>query len=61
MPSTIVWLVVAVAAGVLVGRALGHWSAVTGRLGRWLRDPTMPPPGVPSRDHPSHPPIRRSR
>ena len=46
MPSTIVWLAVAVGSGALVGRALGHWSVVSGFLDRCLRDPVAkPPPG----------------
>lgn len=53
MPSTIVWLAVAVVAGALVGRALGHWTALSGRIGRWLQDPIAAPP-------PSTDPLRRS-
>jgi hypothetical protein len=63
MPSTIVWLAVAVVAGALVGRALEHWSVVAGRVGRWLRDPVAAPP--PSADPPHrrahHPPGSRLR
>ena len=39
MPSTIGWLAVAVVAGALTGRLLGHWSMVTGWVHRCLQDP----------------------
>ena len=42
MPSTIGWLAVAVAAGALVGLAIGHWPAVTGWLHRLVEDPVPP-------------------
>ena len=42
MPSTIGWLAVAVAAGALLGLAIGHWPAVTGWLHRLVEDPVPP-------------------
>ena len=42
MPSTIAWLAVAVAAGALLGLAIGHWPAVTGWLHRLVEDPAPP-------------------
>lgn len=44
MPSTIVWLAVAIALGSLVGLMLGHWSTVTAWLHRCLEDPVACPP-----------------
>ena len=42
MPSTIGWLAVAVAAGAMVGLAIGHWATVTGWLHRLVEDPVPP-------------------
>lgn len=42
MPSTIGWLAVAVAAGALVGLAIGHWPAVAACLHRLVEDPVPP-------------------
>ena len=43
MPSTIVWLAVAVAAGSLVGLMIGHWAVVAGWVRRCLEDPVARP------------------
>ncbi|MGH9153596.1 MAG: hypothetical protein ACRD03_14600 [Acidimicrobiales bacterium] len=42
MPSTIGWLAVAVAAGALVGLAIGHWPAVAAWVHRIVEDPAPP-------------------
>lgn len=44
MPSTIVWLAVAVAAGALLGFAIGHWPAVAAWVHRIVEDPAPPAP-----------------
>ena len=42
MPSTIGWLAVAIAAGAMVGLAVGHWATVTAWLHRCVEDPVVP-------------------